>query len=66
MELYINTQWTERYRNTYMAEAIAFSENGKYATIHTTGVTAKEADDKLEGASRELKLIPATPMKGEP
>jgi hypothetical protein len=66
MELYINTQWTERYRNTYMAEAIAFSENGNHATIYTTGVTAKEADDKLEGALRELKLIPATPMKGEP
>jgi hypothetical protein len=66
MELYINTQWTERYRNTYMAEAIAFSENGNHATIYTTGVTAKEADDKLEGALRELKLIPATPMEVEP
>jgi hypothetical protein len=66
MELYINNQWTERYRNTYMAEAIACSENGNHATIYTTGITAKEADDKLEGALRELKLIPATPVKVEP
>jgi hypothetical protein len=66
MELYINTQWTERYTNTYMAEAIACSENGNHATIYTTGITAKEANDKLEGALRELKLIPATSMEVEP
>jgi hypothetical protein len=66
MELYINDTWTERYANTYMAEAVAWSENGNHATIYTTGTTAQEANAKLEGALRELKLMPETPMKVEP
>jgi len=66
MELYINNQWTECYDNLYIAEAIACSENGNHATIYTTGITAKEADDKLTGALRELKLSPDTPIKVEP
>jgi len=28
VELYINTNWTDSYANTYIAEAIAWSENG--------------------------------------
>jgi hypothetical protein len=68
MELYVNSNWTECYANTYIAEAIAWFENGNHAAIYTTGITAKEADDKLKGALRELKLIPAkseTVMKDE-
>jgi hypothetical protein len=68
MELYVNGTWTECYANTYIAEAIAWFENGNHASIYTTGITAKEADDKLKGALRELKLIPETPetvMKDE-
>ena len=60
MELYINNKWTACYGNSYIAEAIAWSENGNHASIYTTGITAKEADDKLKGALRELKLIPET------
>ncbi len=41
-----------------MAQAVAWSENGNHATIHATGLTADEADTKLMGALRELKLIP--------
>jgi len=63
MELYVNSNWTERYANAYIAEAIAWSENGNHAAIYTTGKTAKEADDKLRGALRELKLIPNTTIK---
>ena len=63
MELYINSTWTERCTNSYIAEAIAWSENGNHATIHTEGITAEEADAKLESALRELKLIPETSMK---
>jgi hypothetical protein len=66
MKLYINDTWTERYANTYMAEAVAWSENGNHATIYTTGTTAQEANAKLEGALRELKLLPETPVKAEP
>ncbi len=63
MELYVNSNWTESYANTYIAEAIAWSENGNHATIYATGITAKEADDKLESALRELKLLPETSIK---
>ncbi|MCA1731753.1 MAG: hypothetical protein LC751_20845 [Actinobacteria bacterium] len=58
MELYVNSNWTECYAGAYTAEAILWSENGNHATINTTGFTAKEAEDKLNGALRELKLIP--------
>ena len=57
MELYINSNWTERYEDAYVAEAIAWSENGNHVTIHATGDTADEADAKLMGALGELKLI---------
>jgi hypothetical protein len=57
MELYINNNWTECYANSYIAEAIAWSENGNNATIYAVGGTAEEADAKLLGALRELKLM---------
>ena len=63
MELYINNDWTECYGNSYVAEAIAWSENGNHATIYAVGITAEEADAKLESALRELKLIPETSIK---
>ena len=66
MELYINNSWTERYGNSYVAEGIAWSENGNQATIYTVGPTAEEADAKLMGALRELKLVPEATTKVEP
>ena len=63
MELYINRNWTERYANSYIAEAIAWSENGNHATIYSMGITPEEADAKLVGALRELDLIPEAPLK---
>jgi hypothetical protein len=66
MELYINSNWTECYANAaYIAEAIAVSEHGNHATIYTTGITAQEANAKLVGALRELKLIPEVTIKGQ-
>ena len=64
MELYINTNWTGCYANAYIAEAIAWSENGNHATISTTGSTAEEANAKLVGALGELNLLPKIAMKG--
>jgi len=58
VEVYINSSWTERYGNAYIAEAIAWSENGNHATIYATDITADEADAKLRAALHELKLIP--------
>ncbi len=66
MELYVNSTWTERYGDAYIvAEAIAWSENGNHATIYATGITADEADSKLLGALRELKLVPQATTKVE-
>ena len=65
MELYINSKWTAYYANAHYAEAVAWSENGNHAAIYTTGKTAKEADDKLMGALRELKLMPQMVIKDE-
>ena len=58
MELYVNSNWTQCYGNSYIAEAIAWSENGNHATIYTMGATAAEADSKLLSALRDLKLMP--------
>jgi hypothetical protein len=63
LELYINNRWTECYGNSYIAEAIAWSETGNHASIYTTGVTAEEADAKLMSALRELELIPQKATK---
>jgi len=65
LELYVNRNWTECYENAYVAEAIAWSENGNHATIYTMGGTAEEADDKLMGALRELKLMPERAIRDE-
>jgi hypothetical protein len=65
MELYINNEWTECYGNTYIAEAIVWSENGNHAAIYTTGATAEEANAKLMGALRETKLLPEPATKEE-
>ena len=65
MELYRNSNWTEGYGHSYVAEAIAWSENGNHATIYAMGITAEEADTKLEGALREFKLIPEASKKGK-
>ncbi len=58
MELYVNSSWTERYADAYIAEAIGWSEEGNHATIYAMGSTAEEADEKLMAALRELHLIP--------
>ena len=66
MELYINSSWTKLYGNSYIAEALAWSESGNHATVYATGTTAEEANAKLLSALRELRLIPETfSAKGE-
>jgi len=74
MELYLNSTWTERCANasssssssSYLAEAIAWSENGNHVSIYATGSTAEEADTKLLNALRELKLVPETAKRVGP
>ena len=63
VELYVNSNWTKCSENSFIAEALAWSENGNHATIYSMGITAEEANAKLVGALRELSLIPEAPMK---
>src|SRR5215207_2187570 len=42
-ELYTNSSWTQCYDNVYVAEALAWSENGNHLTIYATGISADEA-----------------------
>lgn len=60
MELYINSEWTSYCGGAFRAEAIAFSSDGNNLTIHATGKTASEADDRLRAGLCELKLLPET------
>ena len=60
MELYTNSSWTQRYDNVYVAEALAWSENGNHVTIYATGISADEAQTKLTGGLDELKLLPGS------
>ena len=57
MELYTNSAWTQRCDDVYVAEALAWSENGNHVTIYATGISADEAQTKLTGGLGELKLI---------
>ncbi len=63
MELYINSTWTKLRENAYIAEAVAYSENGNHAVIYSTGETADEADTKLTSALYEFGLIPELPRE---
>jgi hypothetical protein len=65
MELYINNSWTEINANGYVAEAIAWSENGNHATIYATGSTAAEAGTNLMNALCELKVLPKATVRGD-
>ena len=58
MEVYTNNAWTQCYDNVYVAEALAWSENGNHVTIYATGISADEAQSKLTGGLGELKLLP--------
>lgn len=62
MELYINPNWTQKYTNAHIAEAVAFSENGNHVTIYAVGVTAEQAETKLLEGLKELKLVPEEMM----
>jgi 16S rRNA G1207 methylase RsmC len=65
MELYINNSWTEINARGYVAEAIAWSENGNHATIYATGNTADEANTRLMNALRELNLAAEISVIGD-
>ena len=49
----------------YVAEAIAWSENGNHATIYATGSTSDEADTRLMNALRELEVLAKATVRGD-
>ena len=65
MELYINHSWTKICSSGYVAEAIAYSENGNHATIYAVGSTTNEADTRLIKALCELKVLPKATVRGD-
>ena len=65
MELYVNNSWTKICSSGYVAEAIAYSENGNHAPIYAVGSTADEADTKLMNALCELKVLPKATVRGD-
>jgi precorrin-6B methylase 2 len=65
MKLYVNNSWTQICASGYLAEAIAWSENGNHATIYAMGSTADEADTKLMNALRELKVLSIATVRGD-
>ena len=64
MELYVKNSWPKITAGGYVAEAIAWSENGNPAPIYARGNTADEADTRLMSALRELKVLPNATVRG--
>ena len=65
MELYVNNSWTKICSSGYVAEAIAYSENGNHATTYAVGSTADEAETRLMNALCELKVLPKATVRGD-
>jgi hypothetical protein len=59
MSVYINNTWVHRQGSHWIAEAIAFSENGNDVTISACHDSPQLAYKKLVAGMKELRLVPA-------
>jgi hypothetical protein len=59
MSLYVNTLWVRQEGRYWMAEAIAFSENGNDITLSSCHDTRELAYERLVAGMKELRLVPA-------
>lgn len=59
MSLYINDTWVHRQGCHWIAEAIAFSENGNNVTISACHDSPELAYRRLVTGMKELGLVPA-------
>ncbi len=59
MSVYINDTWVYQYDNCWVAEAVAFSENGNHVTISSCHDSPELAHKKLIAGMKELRLVPA-------
>ncbi|MDX6379816.1 MAG: hypothetical protein QOI57_840 [Rubrobacteraceae bacterium] len=59
MSVYINNTWGHRQGRHWIAEAIAFSENGNDVTISACHDSPELAYKRLVAGMKELRLVPA-------
>jgi hypothetical protein len=59
MSVYINNTWVHRQGYHWIAEAIAFSENGNDVTIAACHNSPELAYKRLVAGMKELRLVPA-------
>jgi hypothetical protein len=58
MSLYVNNLWVREERRYWMAEAIAFSENGNDVTLSSCHDSPELAYGRLVAGMKELQLVP--------
>jgi hypothetical protein len=59
MSLYVNNLWVREEGRYWMAEAIAFSENGNNVTLSSCHDSSELAYERLVAGMKELQLVPA-------
>ena len=59
MSLYVNKLWVREEGRYWMAEAIAFSENGNNVTLSACQDSPELAYKRLVAGMKELGLVPA-------
>ncbi len=59
MSVYINDAWVQRHGRYWIAEAVAFSDNGNDVTISSCHDSPELAYKKLIAGMKELRLVPA-------
>ena len=59
MSLYVNTLWVRQEGRYWIAEAIAFSENGNDVTLSSCHDSPELAYERLLAGMKELLLLPA-------
>jgi hypothetical protein len=59
MSLYVNTLWVRQEGRYWLAEAIAFSENGNDVTLSSCHDSPELAYERLLAGMKELLLLPA-------
>ncbi len=59
MSVYINETWIREHDCYWIAEAVAFSENGNHVTISSCPDSPELAYDRLIAGMKELRLVPS-------
>ncbi len=57
MSVYINETWIREHDCYWIAEAVAFSENGNHVTISSCHDSPELSYDRLIAGMKELRLV---------